>query len=178
MRNLNHFCRDRNRTDSGFTPPQDDQNNDKEKNYLSSPWWWLGISLMIIGECGNFLAYGFAPASIVSPLGVVALVSNCLIAPWMLHEKFRKRDALGVLIATAGCVIVVLSASGSNPKLDADEIWRLISTWEFETYFGITLFLIIALMYASSRYGEKSILIDLGLVGLFGESFRFFLYNP
>ncbi|GAM90967.1 hypothetical protein ANO11243_090140 [Dothideomycetidae sp. 11243] len=142
--------------------------NGKEKNYLSSPWWWLGITLMVIGECGNFLAYGFAPASIVSPLGVVALVSNCLIAPWMLHEKFRLRDAIGVLIAIAGCVIVVLSASGSNPKLDADEIWRLISTWEFETYFGITAFLIIALMYASSRYGEKSILIDLGLVGLFG----------
>ena len=29
---------------------------------------------MTIGEAGNFLAYGFAPASIVSPLGVVALV--------------------------------------------------------------------------------------------------------
>lgn len=159
-----------NRTDSGYseTSSHAAEANGKEKNYLSSPWWWLGITLMVIGECGNFLAYGFAPASIVSPLGVVALVSNCLIAPWMLHEKFRLRDAIGVLIAIAGCVIVVLSASGSNPKLDADEIWRLISTWEFETYFGITAFLIIALMYASSRYGEKSILIDLGLVGLFG----------
>lgn len=142
------------------------------KNYLASPWWWLGITLMIIGECGNFLAYGFAPASIVSPLGVVALISNCLIAPWMLHEKFRKRDALGVLIATGGCVIVVLSASGSNPRLDADEIWRLISTWEFKTYFGITMGLIVVLMWASSRYGDKSILIDIGLVGLFGKQTR------
>ena len=125
---------------------------------------------MTIGECGNFLAYGFAPASIVSPLGVVALVSNCLIAPLMLHEVFRKRDALGVVIAVAGCVTVVLSASGSNPKLDQDEIWHLISRWEFETYFGITVFLIIVLMAASNKYGDKSVLIDLGLVGLFGKS--------
>ncbi|TKX25623.1 magnesium transporter NIPA-like protein 1 [Elsinoe australis] len=158
------------RRDSAYTAStaREEKGGAKEKTYLSSGWWWLGISLMTIGECGNFLAYGFAPASVVSPLGVVALISNCLIAPWMLHESFRKRDALGVLIAVGGCVVVVLSASGSNPKLDADQIWKLISTWEFETYFGITLFLIVVLMAASNKYGEKSILIDLGLVGLFG----------
>lgn len=162
------------RRDSGFSGAgtEGEEAQSKDKSYLSSPWWWLGISLMIVGECGNFLAYGFAPASVVSPLGVVALVSNCLIAPWMLHETFRKRDVLGVLIAVGGCVTVVLSASGSNPKLDADAIWDLISTWEFETYFGITIFLIIVLMAASNKYGDKSILIDLGLVGLFGMSRR------
>ncbi|KAF4551020.1 Hypothetical protein D9617_15g043740 [Elsinoe fawcettii] len=157
------------RRDSVYTDgTKEEKGAGKEKTYLSSGWWWLGISLMTVGECGNFLAYGFAPASIVSPLGVVALISNCLIAPWMLHEAFRKRDALGVVIAVAGCVVVVLSASGSNPKLTAGEIWRLISTWEFETYFGITVFLIVVLMAASNKYGDKSILIDLGLVGLFG----------
>lgn len=155
---------------SRSTLQEDQQQMGGNSNYLKSPWWWLGIMLMVVGECGNFLAYGFAPASIVSPLGVVALVSNCLIAPWMLHESFRKRDGLGVVIAVAGCVTVVLSASGSNPKLDQDAIWSLISTWEFETYFGITMGLIIALMIASNKYGDKSILIDLGLVGLFGES--------
>ncbi|GAB7342640.1 hypothetical protein MBLNU457_g0803t2 [Dothideomycetes sp. NU457] len=146
----------------------DDGKKQGEKSYLKSPWWWLGIALMTVGECGNFLAYGFAPASIVSPLGVVALVSNCLIAPLLLHEPFRKRDGLGVLIAVAGCITVVLSASGSNPKLDQDEIWQLISTWEFKTYFGVTVFLIVVLLAASNKYGDKSILIDLGLVGLFG----------
>ena len=24
--------------------------------------WWLGVALMILGEVGNFMAYGFAPA--------------------------------------------------------------------------------------------------------------------
>lgn len=144
------------------------QDQPKEKSYLKSPYWWVGIALMTVGEAGNFLAYGFAPASIVSPLGVVALISNCLIAPLMLHEKFRWRDALGVVIAVGGCVTVVMSASGSNPKLDADEIWHLITRWEFETYLGITVFLIIVLMALSNKYGEKTILIDIGLVGLFG----------
>ncbi|KAI4737768.1 DUF803-domain-containing protein [Aureobasidium sp. EXF-12298] len=138
------------------------------KSYLKSPIWWLGIALMTVGEAGNFLAYGFAPASVVSPLGVVALVSNCLIAPLLLHEQFRIRDGFGVIVAVGGCVTVVLSASDNNPKLGPDKIWELISTWEFETYFGITVFLMLVLMSVSSKYGHKSVLIDLGLVGLFG----------
>ncbi|KXL43264.1 hypothetical protein M433DRAFT_70599, partial [Acidomyces richmondensis BFW] len=140
----------------------------EEKTYLKSPIWWLGISLMTIGEAGNFLAYGFAPASIVSPLGVVALISNCLIAPLLLGEKFRVRDGVGVIIAIAGCVTVVLSASDSNPRLTPKTIWHLITAWEFETYFGITTFLIIALTVASNKFGDKSVLIDVGLVGLYG----------
>lgn len=140
----------------------------KQKSYLKSPYWWAGIILMTVGEAGNFLAYGFAPASIVSPLGVVALISNCIIAPFMLKEPFRKRDALGVIIAVGGAVTVVLSASDNNPKLGPGEIWKLITTWEFETYLGVTVGVIAVLMVASNRYGEKNILIDLGLVGLFG----------
>lgn len=152
-------------------PDGDDEKGDaesKNKTYLQSPIWWLGIAMMVLGEAGNFLAYGFAPASIVSPLGVVALISNCLIAPLLLHEKFRWRDAVGVVIAVGGCVTVVLSASDSNPRLDPDIIWDLITTWEFETYLGVTVTLIILLVFASNKYGHKSILIDIGLVGLFG----------
>ena len=65
-------------------PDEKDNGSPAQNSYLKSPIWWLGISLMVVGEAGNFLAYGFAPASIVSPLGVVALVSNCLIAPLLL----------------------------------------------------------------------------------------------
>ncbi|EMC97190.1 hypothetical protein BAUCODRAFT_54640, partial [Baudoinia panamericana UAMH 10762] len=146
----------------------EDDGEQKDKSYLKSPIWWLGIGLMVVGEAGNFLAYGFAPASIVSPLGVVALVSNCLIAPLLLGERFRWRDAVGVIIATAGCVTVVLSASDNNPKLTPDKIWELITQWEFETYLGVTLLLICILFVASNKYGDRTVLIDLGLVALFG----------
>ncbi|WPG97311.1 putative magnesium transporter nipa6 [Acrodontium crateriforme] len=155
-------------SDETIRANEKNEDDESQKSYLRSPIWWLGIGMMTIGEAGNFLAYGFAPASIVSPMGVVALVSNCLIAPLLLGEQFRWRDAAGVIIAVGGCVTVVLSASDSNPKLTPESIWHLITRWEFETYFGITAFLIIALMMASNRYGDRSVLIDVGLVGLFG----------
>lgn len=151
-----------------------EEDNDRQllrrKSYLGSPYWWAGIVLMCLGEVGNFLAYGFAPASIVSPLGVVAMISNCVIAPFMLKEKFRKRDFWGVLIAIAGAVVVVLSAKSSEEKIGPQEIWMMITRWEFELYLGISAALIIALMWVSSKYGSRSILIDVGLVALFGMS--------
>lgn len=136
--------------------------------YLQSPSWWLGQVLMTVGEMGNFLAYGFAPASIVSPLGVVALISNCVIAPIFFGEIFRKRDFWGVVIAVGGAITVVLSAKGGETKLDPHDVWDAITTMAFEIYLGVTIFLIIILMWASPRYGHRTILIDLGLVGLFG----------
>jgi hypothetical protein len=145
-----------------------DNDQKHDSSYLRSPYWWGGIFLMAIGEAGNFLAYGFAPASIVSPLGVVALISNCVIAPIMLKEHFRLRDFWGVIIAVAGAVTVVLSAKQEERKLGPHEIWGAITTTEFEVYMAITISLIAALMWASPKYGNRTILIDLGLVGLFG----------
>ncbi|CZR54700.1 uncharacterized protein PAC_04584 [Phialocephala subalpina] len=145
-----------------------DQDHKQDVTYLRSPYWWGGIVLMTIGEAGNFLAYGFAPASIVSPLGVVALISNCIIAPIMLKEQFRLRDFWGVVVAVGGAVTVVLSAKTEEQKLGPHEIWGAITTLEFEVYMAITIFLIVVLMWASPKYGNRTILIDLGLVGLFG----------
>ena len=141
----------------------------ERKTYLKSPYWWTGIILMIAGEAGNFIAYGFAPASIVSPLGVVALVSNCIIAPCLLHERFRQRDFWGVVVAVGGAVTIVLSAKNSETKMGPNDVWAAITRWEFETYLGITAALIVVLIWASGRYGERTIMIDLGLVALCGE---------
>lgn len=139
-----------------------------EKSYLKSGYWWAGIVLMAIGETGNFLAYGFAPASIVSPLGVVALISNCVIAPILLKEKFRWQDFWGVAVAVAGAVTVVLSARQQEKKLGPHEVIGAITTTAFEIYMGVTCFMILVLIWASPNYGSKTIMIDLGLVGLFG----------
>ncbi|KAJ5287265.1 hypothetical protein N7478_002951 [Penicillium angulare] len=154
-------------SDRTARPDGSDDLSDR-KSYLRSPYWWVGIILMCLGETGNFMAYGFAPASIVSPLGVVALISNCIIAPCLLKEKFRGRDVWGVLISIAGAVVVVLSAKSSEEKLGPEEIWARITTWEFELYLGLTTGLILALMWGSYQYGSRSILIDVGLVALFG----------
>lgn len=148
--------------------PREEEEEATTPPYLRSGWWWTGIVLMTLGECGNFLAYGFAPASIVSPLGVVALISNCIIAPVVLKEPFRGRDFIGVLVAIVGVVVVILSSSPEEVKLGPHEILDAISQTAFEVYFGISCALMVFLAYISGTHGDRFIVIDLGLVALFG----------
>lgn len=157
-------------SDQTIRPEDKNLQHGHRKSYLRSPYWWVGIVLMVLGETGNFMAYGFAPASIVSPLGVVALISNCVIAPIMLKEQFRKRDLWGIIVAIAGAAVVVLSAKTSEEKIGPHDIWVMITRWEFELYLGLTIGLIVALMSLSGKYGSRTILIDVGLVALFGMS--------
>ncbi|KAH3838730.1 hypothetical protein DPMN_112144 [Dreissena polymorpha] len=42
--------------------------------YLKQWLWWAGMIIMIVGEIMNFLAYLFAPATLVTPLGALSVI--------------------------------------------------------------------------------------------------------
>ncbi|MEQ2311654.1 hypothetical protein AMECASPLE_022581 [Ameca splendens] len=58
------------------------------KPYYTSAMWWCGVVLMGIGELGNFAAYGFAPASLIAPLGCVSVIGQkSLIASFIFFLR-------------------------------------------------------------------------------------------
>ncbi|KAJ7095234.1 DUF803-domain-containing protein [Mycena belliarum] len=153
-------------------PSDDDQDSDDEGNesdYLKSKVWWLGFALMNVGEMGNFISYAWAPASVVAPLGTFALVANCIFAPLMLSERFRKRDILGILIAVIGAVTVVLASNASDTRLDPDALLLAISQTPFIVYSCVYVVGIIVLSILSEGIaGRKWVFVDVGLCALFG----------
>ncbi|WFD18240.1 hypothetical protein MCAP1_000439 [Malassezia caprae] len=139
-------------------------------SYLRSRLWWLGFTLMALGEAGNFLAYGFAPASLVSPLGAVSLLSNVVIAPTLLHEPLIALDLVGLVCAVVGALAVVCSVgpSGSKP-LDPMALRAALVRPVFVAYGCAALALGLALMLVcSSPYGHRSLLAHVGVCGVFG----------
>ncbi|KAI1307673.1 hypothetical protein EDD11_004454 [Mortierella claussenii] len=149
--------------DEFYTP---DSASDTE--YLRSKWWWLGMTLMILGECGNFLAYGYAQASIVAPLGTVALVSNVILAPLMLKEPFRRRDLVGIVIAIIGTVVVVINSKENEIKLTPEAVVAALLQTQFIVYFIVCCVLVAVLASLSDTIGSEYIFIDLGIVAIFG----------
>ncbi|TFK92970.1 DUF803-domain-containing protein [Polyporus arcularius HHB13444] len=140
-----------------------------ESDYLKSKLWWLGFLLMNLGEMGNFISYAFAPASVVAPLGTFALIANCIFAPLMLKERFRKRDFLGIIIAIIGAVTVVLSTNPSGTRLDPDGLVKAITTRPFEIY-AITYVAGIVILSGLSEgpAGKRLVYVDVGICALFG----------
>ncbi|KAJ0024586.1 hypothetical protein Pint_07777 [Pistacia integerrima] len=42
--------------------------------YLLEPLWWVGMVTMIVGEFANLVAYIYAPAVLVTPLGALSII--------------------------------------------------------------------------------------------------------
>ena len=89
-------------------------NNARRESYVKFPLWWIGLICMLTGEIGNMIAYGLAPASLVSPLGVVGIVANAILSRVFLKEVIPTRGVIGIVCSVAGSVLVVLGAPESD----------------------------------------------------------------
>ncbi|KAK0521674.1 hypothetical protein OC835_006811 [Tilletia horrida] len=148
---------------------QPQQSSGPSAQFLRSRLWWCGIALMTLGEAGNFISYGFAPASLVAPLGAVALLSNVIIAPILLHERFRPRDLGGIFLAIIGAVTVVYSSRQDDPQLGPGALWDAIKRSIFLIYMAVVLSLGAALAALSlTRLGDRFVLLDVGTCAIFG----------
>ncbi|XP_036731729.1 NIPA-like protein 2 isoform X6 [Manis pentadactyla] len=50
-----------------------------QRPFFRSVLWWGGILLMAVGETGNFAAYGFAPITLIAPLGCMSVTASLTV---------------------------------------------------------------------------------------------------
>ena len=93
-----------------------------KRPYIHLPLWWIGMLLMAIGETGNFLAYAYAPATLVAPLGSISVVCNALLSSLVLREQISSRNKLGCVFAIVGSCFVVRFAPTSDHQLNMSRL--------------------------------------------------------
>uniref|UniRef100_A0A7C9DUE3 Probable magnesium transporter n=1 Tax=Opuntia streptacantha TaxID=393608 RepID=A0A7C9DUE3_OPUST len=94
-------------------------------SYLLEPLWWLGLMMMVVGEIANFVAYAFAPAVLVTPLGALSIIVSAVLAHFILNERLNKLGVLGCLMCIVGSVIIVIHAPQERPLTSVQEIWNM-----------------------------------------------------
>ena len=72
--------------------------------YLKNAWWWTGMTLMIIGEICNFVAYAFTDAILVTPLGALSVVVTTVLSAIFLKERLSFVGKVSCLISILGSV--------------------------------------------------------------------------
>ncbi|KAG7011752.1 putative magnesium transporter NIPA6, partial [Cucurbita argyrosperma subsp. argyrosperma] len=138
--------------------------------YLLEPLWWAGMVTMIIGEIANFIAYIYAPAVLVTPLGALSIIISAVLAHFLLKERLQKMGVLGCLSCIVGSVIIVIHAPQEHTPDSVQEIWDLATQPAFLVYIATIASLVLALMlYFEPRYGHVNILIYLGICSLMGS---------
>ncbi|XP_019910301.2 NIPA-like protein 2 [Esox lucius] len=136
------------------------------KPYYTSWLWWCGVVLMGLGELGNFAAYGFAPASLIAPLGCVSVIASAIISVLFLKETLRASDIVGGTLAVTGTYLLVTFAPHTSTHITAHLVQKYTVSWQFLVYLVIEIIVFSVLLYLYKRRNMKNIVIVMVLVSL------------
>ena len=89
-----------------------------EVSFVTLPFWWAGVILNAVSELLNLAALGYAPATLVTPLGCLTVVFNAIASAVLLREPFLRRDLLGIALIFVGVLCVVWSQVRRAPARD------------------------------------------------------------
>ncbi|XP_065865901.1 probable magnesium transporter NIPA6 isoform X2 [Euphorbia lathyris] len=138
--------------------------------YLLEPLWWAGMVTMFVGEVANFVAYVYAPAVLVTPLGALSIIVSAILAHFMLKERIQKMGVIGCLSCIVGSVVIVIHAPQEHTPNSVEEIWILATQPAFLIYAVASLSMALALiLHFEPRCGQTNILVYLGICSLAGS---------
>nr|XP_010910706.2 probable magnesium transporter NIPA6 [Elaeis guineensis] len=138
--------------------------------YLLEPLWWVGMITMIVGEISNFVAYMFAPAVLVTPLGALSIIVSAVLAHFILKEKLQRMGVLGCVLCIAGSTVIVLHAPEEKTPSSVEQIWDLATQPAFLLYAAsVAAVSLVLMLHCSPRYGQTNIMVYLGICSTIGS---------
>ncbi|KAI4369960.1 hypothetical protein MLD38_018351 [Melastoma candidum] len=138
--------------------------------YLLEPLWWVGMVTMLFGEVANFIAYVYAPAVLVTPLGALSIIVSSLLAHFMLKERLQRMGVVGCVACIVGSVVIVIHAPQEHTPDSVREIWCLATQPAFLIYVAASLSIVLVLvLHFEARCGQTNMLVYLGICSLMGS---------
>ncbi|KAF2770415.1 DUF803-domain-containing protein [Teratosphaeria nubilosa] len=137
--------------------------------YLKNAYWWTGMTLMILGEVCNFVAYAFTDAILVTPLGALSVVITTILSAIFLKERLSFVGKVGCFICIVGSVIIPLNAPEQSAVADIQEMQHYVIQPGFLSYAGVIIGgCAFTAWWVAPRYGKKSMLVYLSICSLIG----------
>ncbi|KAJ0112306.1 hypothetical protein Patl1_02502 [Pistacia atlantica] len=121
--------------------------------------WRVGVVFFVLGNCLNFISFGYAAQSLLAALGSVQFVSNIAFA----YFVFNKMVTVKVLVATAfivlGNIFLVAFGNHQSPVFTPEELAEKYSNITFLVY-CLSLILVGALNHYIYRRGELMLAVS------------------
>ncbi|KAI1822408.1 DUF803-domain-containing protein [Xylaria intraflava] len=125
--------------------------------YLKNAFWWSGMSLMILGEILNFVAYAFTDAILVTSLGAISVVISTVLSAFFLKERLSLIGQVACFLCVVGAVVIVLNAPTESSVANIQEMKYYVVSPGFLSYAGVIIVGAIFLAFwAGPRYGKKN----------------------
>ncbi|OJJ50505.1 hypothetical protein ASPZODRAFT_55806, partial [Penicilliopsis zonata CBS 506.65] len=137
--------------------------------YLKNVWWWSGMTLMILGEICNFVAYAFVDAILVTPLGALSVVITTILSAIFLKERLSFVGKVGCFSCILGSVVIALNAPQQSSVSDIQEMKSYVIAPGFLSYAGVIIVgAIFTALWVAPRYGKKSMFVYLSICSMVG----------
>lgn len=137
--------------------------------YLKSSMWWTGMIVMVFGEVFNFVAYAFADAVLVTPLGALSVVICAVLSSIFLKEKLTLFGKVGCFLCIVGSVIIALNAPTSHVGGKITEFQKLFLAPGFLSWAGVCIVASLVLIFVfAPKYGKKHMMIYITVCSLIG----------
>ncbi|KAH7434170.1 hypothetical protein KP509_06G003900 [Ceratopteris richardii] len=139
-------------------------------SYLYEPLWWAGMTAMIVGEIANFVAYAFAPAILVTPLGALSIIVSAVLAHIMLKERLHIFGMLGCILCVVGSISIVLHAPAEREIESVKEVWTLATEPVFLVYsLTVVVLSLVLVFHFVPLYGNTHVMVYIGICSLMGS---------
>lgn len=137
--------------------------------YLKNAWWWTGMTLMIVGEICNFVAYAFVDAILVTPLGALSVVITTILSAIFLKERLSFVGKVGCFTCILGSVIIAMNAPEQSSVSDIQDMKDYVIAPGFLSYAGVIVVgAIFTALWAGPRYGKKSMFVYISICSSIG----------
>lgn len=137
--------------------------------YLKNAFWWGGMTLMIVGEICNFVAYAFTDAILVTPLGALSVVITTVLSAIFLKERLSMVGKVACFLCIVGSVVIVMNAPTESSVADIQQMQHFFISPGFLSYAGVILVgSAIVAFYVGPRWGKKNMLVYISICSWIG----------
>ncbi|XP_021251640.1 magnesium transporter NIPA3 isoform X4 [Numida meleagris] len=137
--------------------------------YLKEWLWWAGLLSMGLGEAANFVAYAFAPATLVTPLGALSVLISAILSSYFLKEKLNIHGKLGCVLSVLGSTVMVIHAPEEEEVTSLDQMEIKLQDPVFVAFAVLLMSVALVLIFiVAPRRGQTNILIYVLICSLIG----------
>ncbi|XP_071489311.1 magnesium transporter NIPA2-like [Diadema antillarum] len=138
--------------------------------YLREWLWWAGFLLLGFGEVCNFLAYAFAPATLVTPLGALSVIVSAVLSSYCLNESLNLLGKVGCLLCILGAIVIVIHTPVDEAYHTLHWLTRRLRAPAFVVYVCLVAAASLVLAFAiAPRWGHTNVLVYVLICSIIGS---------
>lgn len=144
--------------------------------------WRVGILFFTIGNCLNFISFGYAAQSLLAALGSVQFISNMCFAYFILNKTVTIKLLLATAFVVVGNIFLVAFGNHQSPVYTAEQLGENYTNVIFLLY-CLSLVVVVVLHHSIYNRGIGKMLVPFsyavvsGAIGSFSVLFAKTLSN-